>query len=50
MLSGNGLLTPLQKDILALLVQLPDLEQFYLTGGTSLTKKSRKRRRRGNKT
>ncbi len=49
MRSGNGLLTPLQKDVLALLVQLPDQEQFYLTGGTSPTKKSRKRRRRGSK-
>jgi len=35
-LSGNGLLTPLQKDILALFAQLPDQDQFYLTGGTAL--------------
>ena len=36
MLKGKGLLTPLQKDILALFAQLSDQDQFYLTGGTAL--------------
>lgn len=36
MLPGKGLLTPLQRDILALFAQLPDQNQFYLTGGTAL--------------
>lgn len=36
MLKGKGLLTPLQKDVLALFAQLPDQDQFYLTGGTAL--------------
>lgn len=31
-----GLLSPLQKRILASLSQIPDLIQFYLTGGTAL--------------
>lgn len=36
MLTGKGLLEPLQKEFLALFASLPDQEQFYLTGGTAL--------------
>jgi hypothetical protein len=36
MLLGKGLLTPAQEAFLRLFAQLPDQEQFYLTGGTAL--------------
>ena len=36
MLSGKGLLTPIQRDFVDLFASLPDQEQFYLTGGTAL--------------
>jgi len=36
-LIGKGLLTPLQETTLAMFAELPDQEQFYLTGGTALT-------------
>ena len=36
MLVGKGLLTPAQQACLALFAELPDQEQFYLTGGTAL--------------
>ncbi|MCX5971134.1 MAG: nucleotidyl transferase AbiEii/AbiGii toxin family protein [Coprothermobacterota bacterium] len=35
-MTGKGLLSPLQRRILACLSQIPDLIQFYLTGGTAL--------------
>jgi hypothetical protein len=35
-LTGKGLLTPLQRSFLALFAELPDQDQFYLTGGTAL--------------
>jgi hypothetical protein len=35
-LRGHGLLTPLQRRFLALFSQVPDQEQFYLSGGTAL--------------
>jgi hypothetical protein len=34
---GKGLLTPIQKSFLALFANLPDQDQFYLTGGTALS-------------
>ena len=36
MLTGKGLLTPLQQRFLALFAQLPDQDQFMLTGGAAL--------------
>jgi predicted nucleotidyltransferase component of viral defense system len=36
LVTGKGLLSPLQRRILACLSQVPDLIQFYLTGGTAL--------------
>ncbi len=36
MLQSRGLLTPLQRTFLALFADLPDQDQFYLTGGTAL--------------
>lgn len=36
LLTGKGLLTPLQEIFLAVFAELPDQEQFYLTGGTAL--------------
>jgi predicted nucleotidyltransferase component of viral defense system len=36
MLTGKGLLDPLQNEFLALFAALPDQDQFYLTGGTAL--------------
>lgn len=36
MLKGKGLLSDLQKDVLAQFAQLADQDQFYLTGGTAL--------------
>jgi predicted nucleotidyltransferase component of viral defense system len=36
MLAGKGLLTPIQKAFLAAFTEIPDQEQFYLTGGTAL--------------
>lgn len=36
MLSGKGLLSPLQKSFLAAFVEIPDQAQFYLSGGTAL--------------
>ena len=36
MLVGKGLLTPAQQACLAVFAELPDQEQFYLTGGTAL--------------
>ncbi|HXF69098.1 MAG TPA: nucleotidyl transferase AbiEii/AbiGii toxin family protein [Thermoflexus sp.] len=36
MLKGKGLLQPLQRRFLALWANLPDQDQFYLTGGTAL--------------
>lgn len=36
LLSGKGLLTPLQRSFLSLFSQLADKDQFYLTGGTAL--------------
>jgi hypothetical protein len=35
-LKGKGLLTPIQRSFLALFAELPDQDQFYLTGGTAL--------------
>jgi hypothetical protein len=35
-LKGKGLLTPIQKEFLAIFAALPDQDQFYLTGGTCL--------------
>ena len=32
----HNLLTPLQQELLRVFAQLPDQEQFYLTGGTAL--------------
>jgi hypothetical protein len=36
LLTGKGLLTPIQESFLALFASLPDQGQFYLTGGTAL--------------
>ena len=36
MLRGKGILTPVQREALALFATLPDQERFYLTGGTAL--------------
>lgn len=36
MLTGKGLLTPLQREFLALFATLPDHDRFALTGGTAL--------------
>jgi predicted nucleotidyltransferase component of viral defense system len=36
MLAGKGLLTPIQEAFLAAFTEIPDQEQFYLTGGTAL--------------
>jgi len=36
MLRGKGILTPIQREALALFATLPDQERFYLTGGTAL--------------
>jgi hypothetical protein len=36
MLAGKALLTPIQKQVLALFAGLPDQERFFLTGGTAL--------------
>ena len=36
MLRGKGLLTPIQREFLAVFSGLPDQERFYLTGGTGL--------------
>jgi hypothetical protein len=36
MLRSKGLLTPIQRDFLAVFAGLPDQEQFYLAGGTAL--------------
>ncbi len=36
MLTGKGLLTPLQRRALAVFSSLPDQDRFYLTGGTAL--------------
>lgn len=36
MLSGKGLLTPIQKGFIEAFARLPDQGQFYLTGGTAL--------------
>ncbi|MHC1782333.1 MAG: nucleotidyl transferase AbiEii/AbiGii toxin family protein [Anaerolineaceae bacterium] len=33
----HGLLTPLQKSFMQVFAELPDKDQFYLTGGTALT-------------
>lgn len=35
-INGKGLLTPIQTAFLELFSQVPDHEQFYLTGGTAL--------------
>jgi Nucleotidyl transferase AbiEii toxin, Type IV TA system len=35
-LTGKGLLTPIQRSFLELFAKIPDQEQFYLTGGTAL--------------
>ncbi len=35
-LKGKGLLTPIQNSFLGLFAQIPDQNQFYLTGGTAL--------------
>ncbi|AEH44105.1 Domain of unknown function DUF1814 [Thermodesulfatator indicus DSM 15286] len=35
-LQGKGILSELQKKVLNLLGQLPDISRFYLTGGTAL--------------
>jgi hypothetical protein len=37
MLKGNGLLTPIQQEFLAVFSRIPDQARFYLTGGTALT-------------
>lgn len=37
MLEGKKLLTPIQRDCLALFAALPDQQHFYLTGGTALS-------------
>ena len=37
MLIGKGLLSPIQRDFLALFSRIPDQAQFYLTGGTALS-------------
>jgi len=36
MLKGKGLLSDIQKDFLRLFAEVPDQDQFYLTGGTAL--------------
>ena len=36
-IKGFGTLTPLQKEFMHLLADLPDKEQFYLAGGTALS-------------
>ena len=36
-IKGFGTLTPLQKDFMNILANLPDKEQFYLAGGTALS-------------
>ena len=36
-IKGFGTLTPLQKEFMELLANLPDKEQFYLAGGTALS-------------
>ncbi len=36
MLKGKGILSEIQKTFLRLFAQVPDQEQFYLTGGTAL--------------
>jgi hypothetical protein len=36
LLTGKGLLTPLQRSFLSLFSRLADKDQFYLTGGTAL--------------
>ena len=36
-IKGFGTLTPLQKEFMQLLANLPDKEQFYLAGGTALS-------------
>ncbi len=36
MLQSKGILTPIQRRCLEVFAQLPDQEQFYLTGGTAL--------------
>jgi hypothetical protein len=35
--NGFGTLTPLQKDFIEILANLPDKDQFYLAGGTALS-------------
>ena len=35
-LTGKGLLTPIQRSFLTLFAEMPDQDQFYLTGGTAL--------------
>jgi hypothetical protein len=35
-IKGFGTLTPLQRDFMGILAQLPDKDQFYLAGGTAL--------------
>lgn len=37
MLKGNGLLTQIQQEFLAVFSRIPDQTRFYLTGGTALT-------------
>lgn len=37
MLRGNGLLTQIQREFLAVFSRLPDQARFYLTGGTALS-------------
>ena len=37
MLKGNGLLTQIQREFLAVFSRLPDQARFYLTGGTALS-------------
>ncbi len=36
MLKGKGIITDFQKELLIFLSKLPDMERFYLTGGTAL--------------
>jgi len=37
MIKGKGLLTPIQREVVALFARLPDQKSFYLTGGTALS-------------
>lgn len=37
MLEGKGIITNLQKGVLSVFSQIPDCENFYLTGGTALS-------------